>query len=361
MCLSNALYLFPGVFFCPKLSMNFYIQYIWLIPAWTNALNSPPCMVMDKCLVKNKQACKWATCVIQEFVKGCFRHYLKRRPSYSKSCPLSVLGLSLFLGSNASSFHQELRQQPVAINLGHRSTAGSQDFRETSGSWRVELKWEATRNQESPGHPEGKGTSSLWKHRFARLYHPDARGPGGGEWSRRDRKTFCKATGWVHHPGPDAEQDSPLATPPSETQTPYRPAKAPGLSLPPPQSSEPLGQPQRRRRHHLPCWQVPGWWRQLPARPAQVMTYNVCAARSARPAALGWLGESAKRPQLDEHRLGAAWVPELAGTQGPAREGSRGRGVGAAHLLSSHSWGWHRSPGWRKGGLRNLAVAYASI
>lgn len=79
-------------------------------------------MVVDKRLVKNKLGCEWATCVIQEFVnRGMLPTPLKN--DNIKSCHLSVLGLPLLMRCNASSFHQKLRQQPVALSLGHRSAA----------------------------------------------------------------------------------------------------------------------------------------------------------------------------------------------------------------------------------------------
>lgn len=110
------------------------------------------------------------------------------------------------MGSTASPFRQEPRQQTEAANVGHRVRGPGQQGSRRRAEGRVEMR----SNQKSgvprtPGREGGnKSLETGW-----RSQHPDAGGPGGGEWSRRDWKTFCKATGWVPHPGRRAEQDSP--------------------------------------------------------------------------------------------------------------------------------------------------------
>lgn len=259
--------------------------------------------------------------------------------------------------STASPFRQEPRQQTEAANVGHRVRGPGQQGSRRRAEGRVEMR----SNQKSdvprtPGREGGnKSLEAGW-----RSQHPDAGGPGGGEWSRRDWKTFCKATGWVPHPGRRAEQDSPPGPRPGQTLTPYRPAGAPGRSLQPLQSPEPHGQPQQRRRRHLPCWQVPGWWRQQRARPARLMTQNLGAARSAQVAAPGWPGASARLRRLRWLWPRVEWVPGREGAEGPAQRGSLGRGAGASLRLPPPPWDWCPYPGGREGGLRNVAAALLS-
>lgn len=101
----------------------------------------------------------------------------------------------------------------------------------------------------------------------------ETRGPGRylttGGAGRRGVATsrpenFVRSGRWGPQPPRTAQRPRPKPRPRS---TPYRPAGAPARSPPLPRNLQTHGLSRRRLDLHLPCWQVPGWWRLRRPRP----------------------------------------------------------------------------------------------
>lgn len=148
------------------------------------------------------------------------------------------------------------------------------------------MKGGASRNQVSPGHPEGKGTASPWRNRLARPA-PRRQGAGRRGVVTPRQENFPQSEGLSPPLGPRCgagQSPNPMARLDPDSLPSCRSSRTVAAAAPEPRA----GRPGRARPPSPPSMLAgAGEMASAAARPAQVMTQNPGAASSAHPAVLG--------------------------------------------------------------------------
>lgn len=164
-----------------------------------------------------------------------------------------------------------------------------------------------------PPDTDGKRGAQPWGNAWTRTT-PDDVGAGRRGVATSRPENFVRSGRW----GPrTAQRPSPD---PRFRSTPYRPAGAPARSPSRPRNPQTHGLSRRRLGLHLPCWQVPGWWRLRQPRPPDdaesrrprlANAGRVCGCRKVQCP----LWRIKRLPHGPSPRLLKTWPPLLAPTQ----------------------------------------------